>query len=534
MPDAKAASAPLPIASASPSADAPLTFGVLTTVVRGTVWSVVASGVAAGVSFLVTPFTLRLFGPEQYGIWAILTTIISYFGFADIGMGTASTRFATEAHHQGDSQREADVIWTSLVVGFTSAAIFALLLSLCAGGIVSVLIHGSPQFHQQAAMGLRFAGLVFLGYVLSNVLNTAELVRLRIGLFSSISTGAAILQITLVPIVLTFGGGLRGAAATLAALALLTAIVHGLVGASIFPQLWTGRVRKVLISPLLLFGAPLVFSFFAEMALLASDKLVLARVAGPRAVAHYAVAASFAALLAIVPQSLSRAMIPAFGRYLAVNDTDSLNTFFARAIRGNILWLAPAVLAGWIICRPFLALWAGAEYGRESWAPALILLVGCAVDAVSLLPARLLVASGRTKNLALLYSAQVPIFLLAAFLLAQRYGIIGVAVAWTSRSLVNSVLLFRKVKPIVRLQHSPIAGRHAMFLLALTPLAVAFALRSPFLPGVELRFVAAASGTIAYVAIIWKTVLSHDERHWLHAFVTGRIGQGRREAQGNL
>src|SRR3954468_8730047 len=176
MPDAKAASAPLPIASASPSADAPLTFGVLTTVVRGTVWSVVASGVAAGVSFFVTPFTLRLFGPEQYGIWAILTTIISYFGFADIGMGTASTRFATEAHHQGDSQREADVIWTSLVVGFTSAAIFALLLSLCAGGIVSLLIHGSPQFHQQAAMGLRFAGLVFLGYVLSNVLNTAELV----------------------------------------------------------------------------------------------------------------------------------------------------------------------------------------------------------------------------------------------------------------------------------------------------------------------------------------------------------------------
>jgi O-antigen/teichoic acid export membrane protein len=493
---------------------------------------VVASGATAITSFLITPFTLRLFGPEEYGIWAILTTIVSYFGFADLGMGTASTRFAAEAHHQGDSQREADVVWTSLLVGFVSGAIFAIVLALCAGRIVSALVHGSPQLEQQATLALRLAGLVFLGYVLSNVLNTAELVRLRIGLFSAISTGAAVLQIMLVPIVLTFGGGLRGAATTLASVALSTAIVHGVVSGWIFPQLWSGKVRKSLITPLLLFGGPLVFSYFAEMALLASDKLVLARVAGPRAVAHYAVAASFAALLAIVPQSLSRAMIPAFGRYLAVNDSTSLNTFFARAIRGNILWLAPAVLAGWIICRPFLSLWAGAEYGRESWAPALILLVGCAVDAVSLLPARLLVASGKTKNLALLYSTQVPVFLLAAFLMAHRYGAVGVALAWTMRSLVNSALLFRKVRPIARLQNSPMAGHHLMFLLALTPLALAFALRSELLRGVELRFAAAALGTIAYVAIIWKTVLSHDERHWLHAFISGRIARRTPETWG--
>jgi len=236
-----------------------------------------------------------------------------------------------------------------------------------------------------------------LAYVLSNVLNTAELVRLRIGLFSAITTGAAILQITLVPIVLKLGGGLVGATATMACVALSTALVHGLVSGWIFPRFWDGKIRPALMRPLLLFGGPLVFSYFAEMALLASDKLVLARVSGPRAVAHYAVAASFAALLAIVPQALSRAMIPAFGRYLALGDSASLNTFFARAVRGNILWLAPAVLGGAIICRPFLSLWAGAEYGRESWAPALILLVGFAVDAVSLLPARLLVASGKTR-----------------------------------------------------------------------------------------------------------------------------------------
>src|SRR5256714_897967 len=236
------------------NADFAPTAGVLTTVVRGTAWSVLASGATAIASLLITPFTLRLYGPEQYGIWAILTTIVTYFGFADLGMGTASTRFATEAHSQGDSQREADVVWTSLLVGFVSAAIFAVLLAVFAQPIISALIHGPSQLERQAVLALRIAGLIFLAYVLSNVLNTAELVRLRIGLFSAITTGAAILQITMVPIVLKLGGGLVGATTTMACAALATALVHGLVSGWIFPQFWHGKIRPALMRPLLLFG----------------------------------------------------------------------------------------------------------------------------------------------------------------------------------------------------------------------------------------------------------------------------------------
>src|SRR5438270_1425367 len=202
MSETKMASGPTPASDTSPNAEPSQTSGVLTTVVRGTVWSVAASGAAAITSFLITPFTIRLFGPEEYGMWAILTTILSYFGFADLGMSTASTQYATEAHNQGDLQREADVIWTSLLIATTSAAIFAILLALSAGRIMSALVNGSPHLQVQGTFALRLVGLVFLGYVVSNVLNTAELVRLRMGLYSSITTGAAILQIMLVPIVL--------------------------------------------------------------------------------------------------------------------------------------------------------------------------------------------------------------------------------------------------------------------------------------------------------------------------------------------
>src|SRR5438270_5414743 len=158
MAETKIASRFTPASDTSPNAEPSQTSGVLTTVVRGTIWSVVASGATAITSFLITPFTIRLFGPEEYGMWAILTTIVGYFGFADLGMGTASTRFATEAHHQGDAQREADVIWTSLLIGFASAAIFAVLLALSAGKIISGLVNGSPHLQIQGTFALRLVG----------------------------------------------------------------------------------------------------------------------------------------------------------------------------------------------------------------------------------------------------------------------------------------------------------------------------------------------------------------------------------------
>src|SRR5437016_6604510 len=94
----------------------PQTSGLLTTMVRGTAVSLLASGVTAVAAFVVTPFTIRLFGPEQYGVWAIITTIVSYYGFADLGMSTASTRFASLAYASGDSQKESSVIWTAALL----------------------------------------------------------------------------------------------------------------------------------------------------------------------------------------------------------------------------------------------------------------------------------------------------------------------------------------------------------------------------------------------------------------------------------
>src|SRR5205085_11871515 len=98
------------------------------------------------------------------------------------------------------------------------------------------------------------------------------------------------------------------------------------------------------------------------------------------------------------------------------------------------------------------------------------LLVGCAIDAVTFLPARLLLAAGKSKTVASLYALEVVPFVALAVFMAHRYGAIGVAWSWTGRALVNAGLLFSRATPLANLLRSPLSGRHLVFAASLAPL----------------------------------------------------------------
>ena len=180
-------------------------------------------------TLIATPFVIRLLGPEQYGILALVNVMIGYLSFADLGMGWASTRFASEAHAQGDDQREAATVWTALFLAAGPALLVALTLALGARPIVESLLRLPVYLQETGVLALRFAALGFLGQAFALIMNTPEVVRLRMDLLGLINVGTIVGQIFLVPVVL-YLGGLTDAAAIIAGTALLCALLHTVVG----------------------------------------------------------------------------------------------------------------------------------------------------------------------------------------------------------------------------------------------------------------------------------------------------------------
>ena len=65
-----------------------------------------AAGVAKAIGLLASlisvPLTYRYLGPERYGIWMVLISIIAAMSFADLGIGNGLMNAVSEAYGKDD------------------------------------------------------------------------------------------------------------------------------------------------------------------------------------------------------------------------------------------------------------------------------------------------------------------------------------------------------------------------------------------------------------------------------------------------
>src|SRR5437870_3702644 len=98
-------------------------------------------------TLVATPWTIRLLGPERYGVLALMSVIIGYLAFSDLGMGAASTRFGAMAHEQGDDEGEAAAIWSALVLALVPATLVGATLFAFARPLVVQGLRLPPSLH---------------------------------------------------------------------------------------------------------------------------------------------------------------------------------------------------------------------------------------------------------------------------------------------------------------------------------------------------------------------------------------------------
>ncbi|HKP71999.1 MAG TPA: oligosaccharide flippase family protein, partial [Pyrinomonadaceae bacterium] len=298
----------------------PPAVGMTTRVVRGSLWALGGGGVTLAASVVSTPFVIRLLGAEAYGALALVNVVIGYMAFADVGMGMASTRFGAGAHARGRGETDGDegeaaVVWTALWLAALTSAVAVVIVFFAAAPLVERVFRLPASLQHPAVVSLRLAAAGFFLRSLAGVLNTPQLVRLRLDLSAYINAGVALAQSLLVPAVLFLGGGLVGAVAVMAGAAATTALANALVGARLLPRLRARpRFDPLLARQLARFGAPVVLSTVAALVLTHAEKLFLTRFASVKALAHYSVAYTLASLLLLVPTALNQTLLPAFSQ----------------------------------------------------------------------------------------------------------------------------------------------------------------------------------------------------------------------------
>jgi len=495
-----------------PRDEAPRRPGLTSRVVHGGFLNLGGQGVTMLATLVATPFVIRLLGAASYGVLALVHVLIGYLSVADMGMGTASTRFGSVEHARGDDEGEAAAIWSALAIAAVPAATLALALAVGARPLVEHGLRIPVYLQGSAVIAVRLAALGFLARTIAAVLNTPALVRLRMDLVVFVTAGTSVAQILLVPVVLVLGGGLTGAVAVVAGAGVAAALLYAVIGSWLLPPLRRPRIRREMLKPLARFGGALVVSSIAAAILTNLEKLLLPRYASVQALAFYSVAFTLAYMLTQMPVALVQSLVPAFSQLQVNPDRTDLELLYRRALRGMLYWALPGATFICAVARPFFTVWAGPQFGRESTLPLYLLIGGVVCEVMSFVPYTLLITLGRTDLIARCQvSLLIPYLFGSAFLIA-RFGAAGAAVAWSLRSLASFILFPYLVRRTTRFAFAPWPENKRGYVLAIAILLLPVTLAALLTTSAIVRIGVALAAVAVHAVLILTRVLTNEER----------------------
>jgi O-antigen/teichoic acid export membrane protein len=464
---------------------------------RATVVSAFVDVALALAALLSTPVLVRCLGAERYGVIGLVTVLASQLATLQLGVGPALLRTLGEARGRGDAGSVRAALRAGALLALASAAAAFALAWWLAPRAWSDGFAASAGVREEALVAVpATAALLALQPILAVVF--AALTGLeRFSFLNGARLAHGLLRVALGVTVALRGGGLAGvlgAQAAADALVMVVALAASRRRAVAAPS--PGPPVRRALADLLGLGVPLSLAGIVAGLLVDGDKLALGALRSVAEVAYYAIPAGVVARLSSFAGMASVFLVPRLAACAAAGNTVEAARLAARATRLALCVTAAAAGPLLALAPELLSLWLGPAFAEDSTLGARILLVGLLANVSVYGPHAAIRARAPALTLVALYALELPVFVLALWLLVRPWGVAGAAAAWTLRVALDAAaqhVLARRTlgQPIVPL------ALPALATLALGALAFACHLAGP--SALALR---AAGGLLPAVAAL--------------------------------
>ena len=174
------------------------------------------------------------------------------------------------------------------------------------------------------------------------------------------------------------------------------------------------------------------------------DRLFIGRWCSAEASAYYATPYEMVTKLWLVSQSMLLVMFPYFASAHARQPQD-LPQLYGRTQRVLLAVMFPCVCVFLLLADELLLLWVGAEFAAEGAGVMRCLAVGMLFQSLSATSLTFLQSTGHARFPAQVSLLTVLAYLPCAMLAAYFQGIVGIALVWSLRHAVESLLFFRSI-----------------------------------------------------------------------------------------
>jgi O-antigen/teichoic acid export membrane protein len=470
-------------------------------------WTGVAASFFTG--FVITPIVVRKLGPEHYGIWLQVFSILDYFWFFDLGFNPAIANFCARFLAVKDDTKINEVINTSLFYFSLVAVAVWLTAPILAIRATSFFKVAQADRHEFSTLilitGLSW-GLQMMLHLFLSALDGFQ----RFDLTSRVMVLQVALRSAGYFIALQLGYGLVTMAEIYIAAQLLGYVLNFLNFRRVFPQLRLGPsyVSRRMFSDILRYGLKSFVASGSTLALSQSGTLTVGHYLGETAVGYFGLPSRMLQQATDIVSRIGMVTRSSAAELTATSKREETIALGVYANRYSLTLFMPLALFLLVYGHPLLIRWVhNAEMAAQS-APLLpiFLLSYALVLAAQFSSSSLLYGVGRHGGYARGLVVEAVLYVAALVWVVPRYGIVGAA--WVSATLMIAVRgIYTPLLVSRALDYSFLAYMRRIYvrpLLAGVPaLALAWALRATWLPG-ETWFQLAAAGcltSLAYCAV---------------------------------
>jgi O-antigen/teichoic acid export membrane protein len=488
------------------------------------VYAVYAVTIVSGL--LLTPIIVDSLGTEQYGIWAVIGSVLAFIGLLDLGIAPSVIRHSAEQRGRRAPEETNELASTALAL---YAVIFAaaVLITLALAWALPTVIDIPDEYVHPAQLALV---LVLLGFA----------VRFPLGLFTSLLAGqqrydvmnfagllSTVLYVVVVAAFLLWRGG---GVVTLAVVTLIVTLVR-----LVWPLPWVrrelpglrirpGLVTRSQVRELFSFSGRNFLISVASKVVLSTDVIVVGIVLGSLAAGLYGIPAKLFALAYGVGLAVTTLLFPLLSQLEGAAERERQRDYLLAGLRMGLGAVLLVSLPLAVLPDRFLAAWLPSGDFDESVPVLVLLMVSLVFAQPGYLLTQFLVARGRHGRIAVVRSVAVAVNLALSIVLASAVGIWGVALATllteaAATGIVTPLLVRRETGiapwPLARAWLRPI------LLAAVAALPTLVAARLLAIDSL-IEFTAVAGvWAIVYGAVFWRWGLEERERGVLRGALKG-------------
>ncbi len=404
---------------------------------RHTFYNLTGSILSFVVLLVTVPLYLNLIGLDRYGILSIIWIMLGYFGFFDFGIGRAVAH-KVAGLPKGDQERQKDVLWTGLATSLPLALAGMVILCFVLQFVLGRWISMNAGLHAEANAAVIWVALSLLPLVLSAAFNGLLLGNQQFLVINFVDvTTRILLQLIPLAVALYISPDLVHLAQAVFWARVLSLFTWVFACMRLVPAVMVPRFKFQLVSDLWKYGGWITLSALVGPLLSGLERFFIGNVQGAAAVTLYAVPFSLIAPIAMLAGSLSAALFP---RYSSL-DSEASRQLARRAIHAILVMVTPLMVMLIFAVQPFLSVWIDVDFSINSLGVAQILVVGFWANSLAKVFHTQLQGEGKPSSVAWMHLAELLPFLLLLFLLTNQWGVLGAALAWTIRTVVDMGLL---------------------------------------------------------------------------------------------